>query len=531
MLETELKLTVPARALTRLRRHPLLRGMAQTRQVHTVYYDTPDLELWRKGVAFRVRREGRKWVQSVKGAVALPVCELPAPGRSGSETIANGPQTQPAGGIPHSGLHQRVELEVALADSTPDFSQLDTVAQGLLMLRASALPLLPVFSTSFQRAYKKVVYNQILTIMTSLDVGTIDCAGRSEPLCELELELNSGPTQALFDFALELLDDLPLAIENRSKAERGYALYRNAQPEPVKAQTPALDPDISAIDAFKTAAGALLAQAQANRDGVIAGSDPEYLHQMRVAVRRLRALCSLYRKLLGRAALAPLAEELRWLARGLGPARDADVFAIEIWPPLRAALPAHRLLTLLDRQWLAARRAAAADARRALTSGRYQRLMLRFGRWLAGDALTETASAAALEVSARDIARRMIARRDARVRCHGRTLSGLSEARLHALRIRIKKLRYAADTFSTLFGQDAAHKFLQSLSRLQDVLGAINDIHVAEQKVAAGLTGLHSPAVVQIREALTAWRTLHTAALRRKLEAAWRAYLRAEAFW
>ena len=110
-------------------------------------------------------------------------------------------------------------------------------------------------------------------------------------------------------------------------------------PKPVKAHAPELASGMSAIAAFKTISATLLAQMQANRQGVMEGRDPEYLYQMRVAVRRLRSLCAAYSKWLPGAALQPLIAELKWLARALGPARDADVFVSKSWPPLRAVPP------------------------------------------------------------------------------------------------------------------------------------------------------------------------------------------------
>lgn len=305
-------------------------------------------------------------------------------------------------------------------------------------------------------------------------------------------------------------------------------------PQPVKARPPELTSGMTAIAAFKTIAATLLTQIQADRHGVIEGNDPEYLHQMRVAVRRLRAICAAYAKWLPDALLRPRIAELKWLARALGPARDADVFVSEIWPSLRAALNANPLLTELDAQWATRQRATAARMRRALAARRYQRFIRGFKRWLTDDTGRADASKqqrAALDDSARDFTCRVLERRDSKVRNHGHTLKRLDDAQLHALRIQIKKLRYVADSFGALFDTAALHDVLAHLSNLQDVLGAINDIKVAEQHLAAALARRHGYAVRELRVAFAAWRKSRTAVLRPNLCAAWREYRHAKKMW
>lgn len=292
-----------------------------------------------------------------------------------------------------------------------------------------------------------------------------------------------------------------------------------------------LEPGVSAIAAFNMIAAALLARIEANQEGVIDEDDPEYLHQMRVTVRRLRSLCGAYETFLPKTTLQPLIEDLRWLARALGPARDADVFAIEIWPPLRAALCPNPLLAELDARWEARRHAAMAKARRALGTRRYQCFMLSISRMLAEGAGWAGASLkqrAVLDASARDFTRRVIERRDGKVRGHGHTLAGLDSTHLHALRIRIKKLRYAVDSFGALFERDAVRGMIDALARLQHVLGEMHDLHVAEQQVLMALRDRRARAVATLQTALAAWRDARTTALRRKLRAAWRRYRRAE---
>lgn len=498
----ELRVAIPPRSLARLCRHRLLRGKGSACLVQSVYYDTPEFDLWRQGMAVRVGNDGK----ALKG-----------------------------GSCAHADYHQRMELEVKGAGPPLDLAALAPIGTAAAFAPHVTRALLaPVFTVSFNRIIKNAKYKQPVTVKSTLDHGCIVRGDSTVPVCELALELTAGPPHALFDVALELLEHAHLVIETRSNAERGYALLCNQLPQPVKACTVDLVPDVSAIAAFNAVAAMLLGQMQANWHGALDGRDPEFLHQMRVAVRRLRSVCGAYAKVLPAAALQPHISGLKWLAHALGPARDADVFVTEIWPPLRAALSANSSRVWLDAQWAARQRTLSAKARRALASRRYQRFVLGFWRQLAADDWRAGAPAwqlAVLDGAARDFARQVIERRDGKVRGCGRTLARLDDAHLHRLRIRIKKLRYAADSFGSLFQSTAVHGMLEHVARLQDILGAINDIQVAEQQVSAALVGRRGRAVSLLRVALAAWRQAQATVLRRKLRAAWREYRRAEQFW
>src|SRR5262249_12657727 len=260
--EIELKLTVPAAALRRLAAHRLLRGRsrADKKRLYSVYYDTPALDLWRKGVALRLRREGRRWLQTVKGE-----------------------------GTVQAGLYRRAELESEVSGPQPDFACIGTgdLADTFASSQVRA-QLRPVFVTDFVRSRRLLELGPDVTVEAAIDSGQIKGGGRLEAVSELELELKRGAPGQPFDFALKLLKDVPLAVENRSKAERGFALARGEPAAPVKARPAALSPDMTVNDAFKAVLWASLAHLQANERGMLEGADPEYLHQMRVALRRLR---------------------------------------------------------------------------------------------------------------------------------------------------------------------------------------------------------------------------------------------------
>src|SRR5687768_14557855 len=309
-MEIELKLRIPPAALERVSGHPLFRN-AEDKSVEklaAIYYDTPDFELKRRGASLRVRREGGHWIQTVKWA----------------------------GGV-RGGLHERNEIEAEVAGPTPDCArivhpELDALFRAPQLVAA----LQPVFETNITRS-KRTLTLDAATIEASLDRGEIRSGERSEPVSELELELKRGSPPALFDLALTLSANAPMHLENRSKAERGYALSRGETLLPQKASPPALDASMTVSDAFAAIAWSTLVHLQANEEGTLAGEDPEFLHQMRVALRRLRSAISAFSGVLPPKAREPVSKELKWVGRALGPARDWDVFVIETLPPLMDA--------------------------------------------------------------------------------------------------------------------------------------------------------------------------------------------------
>jgi inorganic triphosphatase YgiF len=505
--ETELKLRVPPGALRRLGAHPLLRGRAPAvvKKLRTVYFDTPEFDLRRQGVALRVRRDGRRWVQAVKD-----------------------------GGTVRGGLHSRLEIEAEVSGPVPDCARIaDDRLAGIFASPELRAALGPVFVTHFGRRTRLIEF-QDAVVEASIDRGEIRGGDGIDPVAELELELKSGPSWRLFELALELVEDVPLQVEYRSKAQRGYALAQGERPQPIKANRAVLNADMTVSAAFETIVWETLHHLQSNERGVLEGSDPEYLHQLRVALRRLRSAFSLFSAVLPRQATAPLVAELRWLAGALGPARDWDVFIAETLPPIREQFADHEALTEFARECARLRRAAARKAQRAVGSRRYQCLMLRLAGWAATAAWLVDADAAVREALMKPItefAAEVLAVRYAQVRKRGRRLKRRSLVELHRLRIAVKKLRYAADFFSTLFESRRVRGMLSQLARLQTILGAMNDASTVENLVRAGPGTRADQALSGARGIVVGWSRGRALTLRRELRAAWKAFCAVEKFW
>jgi inorganic triphosphatase YgiF len=488
--------------------HRLLRGNARpvARRLYSVYFDTPALDLWRKGVALRLRREGRRWLQTVKDE-----------------------------GTVHAGLYRRTELESEVGGAQPDFMPIkrSDFAHVLASPQVRA-QLRPVFVTDFSRSRRLLEIGPELTVEAALDSGEIRGGGRLEKLNELELELKKGTPAQLYDFALKLLKDVPLAVENRSKAERGFALARGDRVSPAKARPAVLSIEMSVEDAFKAVMWASLAHLQANERGMLEGVDPEYLHQMRVALRRLRSALSVFAPLFPAEAVAPMAAELKWLATALGPARDWDVFVTETLPPVQAEFGEHAALTAFGQQCAGLRRRAGRTARRAAASQRYQHLVLTLASWLMAERWSQQLDDGGRDRMAgpvRDFASAVLEERYRRVRKRGRKLERLSPAELHRLRIAIKKFRYASDFFAGLYDGKRARETLKRLARLQDILGAINDAATVGNLVGDVLHGANSRYAAEARGIMLGWSRGRASTLRRELNTAWKLFRSAERFW
>jgi inorganic triphosphatase YgiF len=201
-METELKLSLSAADLPRLLAHPLLTQAGDTQRLHNTYFDTPELALQQRRMAVRERLAGDQWLLTVKTA-----------------------------GQSQNGLSRRQEWEGATTPGGLLFNTLiddPALAQDLMTLRPN---LRALFCTDFERQ-RWLIDHAGARIEVALDQGRIHVPGTdlSEPLLELELELLSGPEEALMALA-DVLRQTPqgtvmLVPSDASKAQRGMVLWR-----------------------------------------------------------------------------------------------------------------------------------------------------------------------------------------------------------------------------------------------------------------------------------------------------------------
>jgi len=314
----------------------------------------------------------------------------------------------------------------------------------------------------------------------------------------------------------------------------GLPAARGTRSGPVRSRPALLVSTLSVNEAFRAVMAAGLAHLLANERGLRESADPEYLHQARVALRRLRSALEVFSPPLPEAVVAPVERELGWLASRLGPARDWDVLMTETLPPIEAEFGAQRGLKAFSKRCGRLRRSAGAGAHRAVRSVRYRRLTLGLSAWVAAEgwrARPNSAAHAGLLSPVGEHARKVLEARYRRVRKRGRGLGALSTARLHRLRIAIKKFRYAADFFSGLYRGRPVHETLRRLSRLQDILGATSDAATAADLVVRVYRGRVTGDIVEARGMLLGWNRARVAQLRGELKDAWMSFREAGKFW
>jgi CHAD domain-containing protein len=205
------------------------------------------------------------------------------------------------------------------------------------------------------------------------------------------------------------------------------------------------------------------------------GDDPEGIHQMRVALRRLRALVGACREILLPELFDHLTPELRWLQQQLGPARDWDVFIAETLEPMLRRFPGDGDLPALRSVAMTRRDAAYRHALETVDGKRHCEIMLRIGAMLASEDWLVANGDSLLG----DFARDRLHSRYRRLRRFGKA-NDLALTELHELRIAAKKMRYVAEFLRSMFPRKASKTFLSALADLQDDLGSINDAVVTE---------------------------------------------------
>lgn len=219
--------------------------------------------------------------------------------------------------------------------------------------------------------------------------------------------------------------------------------------------------------------------------GAINGTDPEELHDIRVAVRRLRATVQLFRPYLPKKQAAYLRKDLRRLGRALGPARDCDVMLANL-AAYRAELPApaRQSLEPLARQWQKQRKRARTAMLEYLASKRYYLLKEQLAAIVgplvapAGAAGRQNGRPSPHEPLVAGETPRLLTKRYKKLLAYGPSLHWASIEHLHALRIDCKRLRYALEFLrETLPPQ--ADDAIADLTQAQDHLGELNDAYVA----------------------------------------------------
>lgn len=451
----------------------------RTRLIST-FYDTPSYSLQRSAIVFRVRKNGRERVQSVKMNTAGP-----------------------------GSLTQRIEFESPIQSDHPNLMQVeDSGVRRLIEKRRGHEDLIPVFTADVVRETWLFRLGRS-QIECAIDCGSVIANGKRALISEVELELKSGEPARLFQLAHRLNAIVPLRIEPASKDERGYDLAKGAVPAAATAAPVHLDPDGSVREAFAVIARACLTDVLANANYAYQSDDPEGVHQFRVGIRRMRAAFSLFRDAMVKADRFPIANELRGLQRKLGAAREWDVLVEETigGMPKELRKSSGNLVKIAEMKCAAGHRGAHAALRNPHCTGLLLRLEFWVDRQFGSEALSPRERKWKAGVLAGPIGRfagSVLRVQHTKVRKLGKKIRELDATELHRLRIRIKKLRYATDFFGDICPGRRMERYLSSLKKLQQVLGTLHDEIVAP-KLFAELAAAAGPAAANVTGLVDRW--------------------------
>jgi inorganic triphosphatase YgiF len=493
--EVELKLAVPAGSARVVARHPLLRASQTVRRREVSnYFDTPGLALARRGVILRVRHSENRWIQTLKA--------------EDRDSVAA----------------DRAEWEWPLIDGQPDLALLRTtpIADEVPV----GLDVAPVFATEVDRTIRMLEFGGTVA-EAAWDQGFIIAGECREPVDELELELREGDPAELYRLAIKLHEDLPLTIASESKAARGYRLRTGEPPGAQKARPVALPGEAAGVEIFRRIILAGLGHLVANQPAGIAG-DPEGIHQMRVAVRRLRTALLLFEPHLEAHATARFEDALRRLGRTFGEARDWDVFCGQILQqPLGSA---SGWCGPLEQPAAARREAAHRKSTHELQEPPFTALVLGLAAWSEqGRAMPGLIGDDQLRRPIEELCPRLLDRLARKVKRRGRHIDG-SDAARHALRKSLKKLRYATDYLQSLYPRKPVKYYRRACKKLLRVLGDINDA-VAASALAESLASQARTDLTPSVGALATWLARRRAGGLQKLSKRWEAFRDEPKFW
>lgn len=496
-VEIEMKFLIPPGGQAVIEELPRIAAVPPRRErLVSTYFDTPSLALRDQGLRLRVRREPRGWIQTLKRAGAS--------------------------------FGVRNEWEWRLQDERPDFSRLQEASLDMALVTTINRQARPVFVTDIERTEREVRGDHESIVQAAIDEGAAVAGNASAGIHEIELELKGGPLSSVFHLATDLLACAPLRINPTTKADTGYALATGGGPESEKSKVPDLSRRMPVAAAFPALVGNALHHFVANIPAAEAGQ-VEGVHQMRVALRRLRTLFVLFAPEIESFTRDRLSNAMRDLATPLGAARDWDVFITETLASAeQAGVRSEWIASLRDVAEI--RRQDAHESVKQLLAGKKPtELVIAVGTWVTGPewaGLDRQASERKLNVAMPDLLDRL--RR--KVRKRGRGMPDLTGEAMHSLRKSVKKLRYSVEYARPLYRKRKVKAYAKRCKALQSALGTIND---------AVVTGHLIDAIAQrsdIRAApaagvLTGWNETRCGRAHREAARAWNRLCRSSPFW
>lgn len=289
-----------------------------------------------------------------------------------------------------------------------------------------------------------------------------------------------------------------------------------------------ISPDQSVEQAFEQILRTNLVTAREWEPVVLAGEDPEGIHQMRVCLRRIRSALGVFRSAVPRKVTRSFFKEMRWAAKTLDRARDLDVYIAEnLSSKGKKRKGKIRKLALKHREM-------AYDQVTVFIQGEhYVKLCDEFRYWVETKGWRMDISDERMKVLESNIipfASEVLDCQRTRVLEDGRDIESLDNEALHQLRIDCKKLRYASEFFAPLYGEPI-RDFIGHLKVLQDLLGTLHDTAVMPGLQKDILKGKKNRSLTRYARELVNDRDKQARAIRKVLRKSWRGFCNAECPW
>ncbi|MCB1099152.1 MAG: CHAD domain-containing protein [Verrucomicrobiae bacterium] len=435
------------------------------------YFDTADFDLYRAGWSYRFRD--------------APDHHRSVDLKSLSSVRAKGRKKQP------SALHHRQEVEIAV-EAFP--SSIPTIADAPLLEDLEGLvpnqtaPLNELFRVRTLRSIYKVASKKAV-FTVCLDDTTVEMNGgeaadeHQQHFYELEIELEGGKKKRLSRLAEQIGEELRLVPTEMSKFERGLhaaGLHPTESPAKPQSNDESGDEGVSGSPIHRFALGCLerhFSEMVANEAVALEGCDPEGVHQMRVASRRLSTALDVFRKCLPAKKVKSLDKEIHWVTRSLGKVRDLDVFCEAIQSDSDEDAP----LAKFREHVASTRRVAQEELAATLGSERYLAFKQNFGDFL--NALSEGDVDPESSHDTLEMARTVVPHAVTKVRHDGAKISKSSlDEDLHRLRLDAKHLRYRLELFAPVV-PGGLEEPLKACRKLQKFLGEHQDACMANQRI------------------------------------------------
>lgn len=502
--EIELKLLVDADRMAHFNAAPVIAANARNKGVRkhlkSVYYDTSGRLLHRNGLSLRVRQSGAHFVQTVKADAA-------------DDPLRRG------------------EWEASVPSLAPDLALAMPFLPEKLRSHLETQPLEAVFTADIHR-HARMIDLPSGTVEIAFDRGELTAGDRSLPVSEIELELKSGSASTIYEVALRLAEHGAVKPSIRTKSARGFDLAADKPPAARRPRKLRLDASVALDEAFATILRSCFLHLLQSLPSAEDGRNPEGVHQLRVALRRLRSALDLMASVGALNNLDALRSEAKWLAQDLSAARDWDVFQLETLPTIAKACPSVAGFDALGRAAAECQADAYRKAHRALADRRCAMFLIGLGGWIETRGWRNDVAAedlGQLTEPAVNFAQRILSAQYAKVLKRGRRFKSLSADELHRVRLATKRLRYLSEFLLPLFAdRKSARKFSRRLAGLQEELGAFNDMAVT----ASLLDGLGAePHGAIAAAAIAGWQARASVGVQPALHSTWRDFTAARVPW